>query len=99
MAKNKKKTFEQHLEQLQALADDLEAGDLPLAEALKKYEEAIQSFRLAQQLLKKAEERIEILLRNAEGELEAHPFGAGAEESKEPTEEDESGDSDDELFA
>jgi len=95
----KKKTFEQYLEQLQALADDLEAGDLPLEEALKKYEEAIKAFRLCQQMLKKAEERIEILLRNAEGELEAQPFKPGAEAPETPSEKSEPEDPNDELFA
>jgi len=95
----KKKTFEQYLEQLQALADDLEAGDLPLEEALKKYEEAIKAFRLCQQMLKKAEERIEILLRNAEGELEAQPFKPGAEAPEMPSEKSEPEDPNDELFA
>ena len=95
----KKKTFEQYLEQLQALADDLEAGDLPLEEALKKYEEAIKAFRLSQQMLKKAEERIEILLRNAEGKLKARPFEPGAEEPEAPSEKGEPEDPNDELFA
>ena len=95
----KKKTFEQYLEQLQGPADDLEAGDLPLEEALKKYEEAIKAFRLSQQMLKKAEERIEILLRNAEGELKAQPFEPGAEGPEAPSEKGEPKDPNDELFA
>jgi len=101
----KKKTFEKYLEQLEAIADDLEAGDLPLEEALKKYEQAIKALRLCQQMLKKAEQRIDILLRNAEGELEAHPFqpGGNAEKTEEGSQgdgtEESAGDTSDELFA
>ena len=79
----KKKTFEEYLERLEAIADDLEEGDLPLEEALKKYEQALKAFRLCQQMLKKAEQRIEILLRNAEGELKARPFEPGTEAPEE----------------
>ena len=64
----KKKTFEEYIEQLETLADDLEAGDLPLEEALKKYEEAVKAFRLCQQMLKKAEQRIEKITKEEEDE-------------------------------
>ena len=50
-------------------------------------------------MLKKAEERIEILLRNAEGELKAQPFEPGAEEPEAPLEKGEPKDPNDELFA
>lgn len=101
----KKKTFEKYLEELESLADDLEAGELPLEKALKKYEQAIKTFRVCQQMLKKAEQRIEILLRNAEGKLEAHPFepGGGSTQTEDadkgPSEDTGSEDSHDELFA
>jgi len=95
----KKKTFEKYLEELERLADDLEAGELPLEKALRKYEEAIKAFRICQQMLKKAEQRIEILLRNAEGKLEAHPFEPGTEAPEEARAETEAEDSPDELFA
>ncbi len=42
----KKNSFEEYLEQLGSLADDLEAGELPLEKALKKYEQAIKTFRV-----------------------------------------------------
>ena len=74
----KKKNFEEYLTQLETLADELESGDLPLEEALKKYEEAIKALRLCQETLKKAEQRIEVLLRDAEGKLQAQPFAPAA---------------------
>jgi len=79
----KKKDFEEYLTQLETLADELESGDLPLEEALKKYEEAIKALRLCQETLKKAEQRIEVLLRDAEGKLEAQPFTPAAEATPE----------------
>lgn len=113
MAK-KKKTFEEYLEQLEAIADELEAGDIPLEEALTKYEEAVKAFRRCQEILKKAELRIEVLLRDDEREAEAGPEGEPrtrpfeppeAAEASEPAgeagpddEETESEDTADELF-
>ena len=79
----KKKNFEEYLTQLETLADELESGDLPLEEALKKYEEAIKALRLCQETLKKAEQRIEVLLRDAEGKLQAQPFTPAAEATPE----------------
>ncbi len=55
-------------------------------------------------MLKKAEQRIEILLRNAEGKLEAQPFEPGNDATKTedadkgPSEDTASEDSHDELF-
>lgn len=73
--KDKDSNFEQDLEQLEGIVNALEEGGLPLDESLRRFEEGIQLARRCEKALTEAEKRIEILLRNPEGELEAHPFG------------------------
>jgi exodeoxyribonuclease VII small subunit len=70
MAKN----LEKSLEDIEKLVEELESGDLPLETAMKKFEEGIKLTRSAQALLKDAEQKVEILLKNAGGEDALEPF-------------------------
>jgi len=75
MAKAKNEaTFENDLESLEAIVAALEAGGLSLDDALKQFESGIKLARRCEKALSEAEKKIEILTRNAEGELEAEPF-------------------------
>ncbi len=75
MARTKKEpSVEKDLEQLEAIVAALEAGGLSLDESLKKFEEGIRLARSCEKALSEAEKRIEILTKNAGGELEAKPF-------------------------
>lgn len=71
-------TFEKDLEQLEGIVNALEEGGLSLDESLKRFEDGIQLARRCEKALTAAEKRIEILLKNADGELEPQPFGEGA---------------------
>ena len=42
MAAKKKQTFEERLEQVEALIGEMESGALPLEDALKRYEEGMK---------------------------------------------------------
>lgn len=66
--------FEKDLERLEQIVQNLEKGDLTLEEALKQFEEGIRLARQCEKALSEAERKIEILLRNEEGEIEARPF-------------------------
>ncbi len=66
--------FEKDLEKLEQIVQNLEKGDLTLEEALKQFEEGIRLARQCEKALSEAERKIEILLRNEEGEIEAKPF-------------------------
>ncbi|PKN68374.1 MAG: exodeoxyribonuclease VII small subunit [Deltaproteobacteria bacterium HGW-Deltaproteobacteria-12] len=59
MAKEK---FEDSLEKLEDIVKKMEAGDLPLEEALKSFEEGIKLIRSCQAKLDEAQRRVEILL-------------------------------------
>jgi exodeoxyribonuclease VII small subunit len=57
--------LEQSLEDLEALVERLESGELSLEEALKEFERGIKLTRACQTALKEAEQKVEILLKNA----------------------------------
>lgn len=73
--------FEKDLEKLEEIVAALEEGELPLDEALKRFEEGIKLAKRCEKALADAEKKIEILTKNAEGKLEAEPFD---EEDAEP---------------
>ena len=54
--------FEAALDELDAIVNELESGDIPLEDALKKFERGIALARCSQQKLTQAEQRVEILL-------------------------------------
>ncbi|HOV32119.1 MAG TPA: exodeoxyribonuclease VII small subunit [Candidatus Hydrogenedens sp.] len=66
--------FEKDLEKLEKIVQELEKGDLTLEESLKQFEEGIRLARQCEKALVEAEKRIEILLQNESGEIEAQPF-------------------------
>lgn len=70
--------FEKALEKLEKIVEDLEAGNIPLEEALKKYEEGVKLSRLCTEKLTQAETKIEQLTRVLSGALEA---GASSKKS------------------
>lgn len=61
------KTFEASLNDLEKIVGQLEDGDLSLEESLKLFEEGVKLSRECQQRLAQAERRIEVLLRDADG--------------------------------
>ena len=60
-----KANLEKSLADLETLVEELEAGDLPLEDAMKKFEKGIKLTRNAQSELKDAEQKVEILLKSA----------------------------------
>ena len=63
-----KKTFEERLERLEELGNEIRKTDIPLDEAIKAWEEG---FKLAQALekeLKEVESRVEIVMNDALGD-------------------------------
>lgn len=70
--------FEKDLEKLEKIVEALEEGGLSLDDALKRFEEGIKLAKRCEKALIQAEKKIEILTKNAEGELEARPFSEDA---------------------
>ena len=66
--------FEDALQRLEQIVDQLEAGDLPLEESLKVFEEGIALASRCGKYLEEAEKRIELLTKDESGLLKAEPF-------------------------
>jgi len=59
--------FETRLARLEAIAEQLESGDLELARALELFEEGVEQLRAAADELARAETRIQQLAERADG--------------------------------
>ncbi len=66
-------TFEDALERLENIVDTLSKGKLSLDEAMEKFEEGIRLFRLCDEKLRSAEQRVSVLTQSEEG-VEERPF-------------------------
>ncbi len=69
MAKEKELNFEENLEKLEELVKDLENGNVPLDDAIEKYQEAMKLAKVCDDKLKKAEETITKIV-TPDGKLE-----------------------------
>ncbi len=74
--RDKEPAFEDALERLEGLVEDMESGDLPLEETIQKFEEGQQLLQVCGRLLERAELRVKTILRNADATAE----GPGAED-------------------
>jgi exodeoxyribonuclease VII small subunit len=71
-----KKTFEQIMQQLEQIVEELEAGDLPLEKAMKKFEEGMKYSKQCTDLLEETEKKITLLLQKENGNVEEKPFAS-----------------------
>ena len=72
--------FEECLQKLESIVDELEKGNLPLEQALKLFEQGVELSNNCRKELEEAEGRVEILLKQ-NGKLQAEPFEPSAERS------------------
>ena len=76
MAKTKtetKKSFEERLERLEELGDEIRNSDISLDKAIKAFEEGIKLARNLEKDLEKTEGRIDMLMNGVEATLEESP--------------------------
>ena len=94
--------FEKALERLEKIVEDLEAGNIPLEDALKKYEEGVKLSALCQKRLSQAEKKIEVLTKSLDGTLKKEPFepeeAEEAPRKKKPRAQEESESGEESLF-
>ena len=74
--------FEEALKKLEKIVEDLEGGDLPLDDALGKYEEGIKLSKLCSKKLEAAKKKVEILLKSEDGSVDIKPFDENMTEEK-----------------
>jgi exodeoxyribonuclease VII small subunit len=73
--------FEECLQQLESIVDELEKGNVPLEQALKLFERGMELSNTCRKELEEAEGRVEILLKQ-NGKLQAQPFEPSAERAE-----------------
>jgi exodeoxyribonuclease VII small subunit len=71
--------LEKSLQELEALVEHLESGELPLEKALAEFERGMKITKECQAVLKDAEQKIQILLKQDE-QAAPEPFEAGDED-------------------
>lgn len=69
MAKEKEKSFEENLKELESIVEKLETGEVPLDNAIEEFTKAIELSKKCDKTLKEAEEKITKLV-NKNNELE-----------------------------
>ena len=80
-------TFETSIERLEAIVGQMESDKLPLEELLARYEEGVKLVKLCTEKLEEAGRRMEIITRDANGNLETAEFDA-AKKNQHKEEED-----------
>ena len=73
------KKFETAMTRLEEIVTELEKGDIPLEQSLRLFEEGVKLARICQARLQEAERKVEILLKDTEGNLGKKPFEEEAE--------------------
>lgn len=71
---SKQKTFEGSLKELERIVEQLEGGDLPLERSLELFEQGVRLSRECQRRLDEAERKVELLLKDGEGNLTTQDF-------------------------
>ena len=68
------KKFEDELKDLEATVAQIDSGELSLEESIKAFERGVALVRSLNQKLDEAEKKIEVLVRDSQGELRTMPY-------------------------
>lgn len=71
-------TLETAMQRVSEIVASMEGGDLPLETLIESYEEGTALVKMCQEKLDAAEKRIQIIARNARGEVSLEDFDAEA---------------------
>ncbi len=74
MAEKNLPKFEEELEDLEAVVTQIDSGDLSLEESIGAFERGVALVRSLNQKLDEADRRIEVLTRDAAGDLRVAPY-------------------------
>jgi exodeoxyribonuclease VII small subunit len=77
----KKEKFEEALQKLETIVAQMEEGDLPLEEALKAFEDGVRLAKFCTTKLDEAERKVEKLIRDHAGKLQATTFSEEDDDS------------------
>lgn len=71
--KKNSNSFEERLQRLEELGDEIRKSDIPLDDAIRSFEEGIKLARTLEKDLEKIESRIEILMNSREAGVSENP--------------------------
>jgi len=74
MADKKEKSFEESLNELEKIAQNIESGNLNLEQAIAEFEKGIKLSKECTEILDKAEKKINILVQGENGNLVEENF-------------------------
>mgnify|MGYP002584903356 FL=1 len=70
MAAKKKLTFEERLQQVEALIAKMESGEMPLEEAMQQYEAGLNALNALEKELTAAQQRLTVLRQQSDEDIE-----------------------------
>lgn len=71
---NKGLNFEETMQELEKIVQELEKGDLNLDDSIKKFEEGMKLSKSASDYLEKAEKKITVLINDGDNNIEEQDF-------------------------
>lgn len=74
--------FEDSLQRLEQIVDELEKGNVPLEQALKLFDEGVQLSATCRKDLEEAEGKVEILLKQNGKQLQPEPYESAQEKAQ-----------------
>lgn len=76
MKKNENLSFEEAMDKLEKIVEELEKGEQPLEISVENFKNGVEMSNYCEKLLDDAEKSINILIKNKNGEIEEEPFEA-----------------------
>ena len=73
-----RKKFEDELKDLEGIVGQIDSGELSLEDSITAFERGVGLVRSLNQKLDEVERKVELLMRNAQGELKTTPFDPAA---------------------
>lgn len=73
--------FEEAIADLEQVVEQLESGDLSLEDSLAAFEKGVGLVRYCNQKLSEVEKKVELLVKDKQGQLQLQAFGSGPADS------------------
>ncbi len=77
---DEQKKFEDELKELEAIVARIDSGELSLEESIEAFERGVGLVRMLNHKLDEIEKKVEVLVRNAQGELRSTPYQSAADD-------------------
>lgn len=74
--------FEEAIADLEQVVEQLESGDLSLEDSLAAFEKGVGLVRYCNQKLSEVEKKVELLVKDRQGQLQLKAFGNGPADSE-----------------